>query len=107
MVIIAGSVEKWSKTKDNGIEEPPWRTTRNNLISSDTFHRRKPTPIKLDCDLDSKSHLGLMHLALKALNGELLLQFLIFPASSSQLLWKCPSPKLAAGTSAGHEKQRR
>ena len=82
--------------------------TRSILISIDTHHRRKPAPIMFDCALESKTQLRLMHFALEALNGELVWHFLIFSASSSQFLWKCPPfQKLTTGASVGPEKQQR
>ena len=54
MGVISGSAEKWPKIKNNGIEKPPWSTTKKTLISIDTDHRQKPAPTTSDCGHDPK-----------------------------------------------------
>ena len=68
----------------------PWNATKEILISTDTYHRRKPAPAELDCGLDSKSLLTLTHFALKAPSDEKSWHSLISSVCVFQPLSKCP-----------------
>ena len=61
----------------------------------------------LDCGLDPKSLLTLMHFMLEALNDQRFWHFLISSVSSFQPFEISPSPSSIAGTSIGPEKEQR
>ena len=87
------------QNKNNGIEKPPWNATRSIFISVDTYHRRKPDPMKFDCAGDLKRQLGRVKQRVVLALIDLLC---LFVSASVEL---SPSPKLASGASAGLKNQ--